>query len=133
MPKNIEVPAEPIVLRFDPAVSDYPRIKEVFSNPVARTLWLMLKPGHLTDKRFEAYCLDRARAISFKEANRIDARQLYELIREKSTHKVGARFLSDSFEECEAWLARTLRAVSGVGPIRFEISIPGVPIRAFVS
>lgn len=50
------------VLAFDPKKENY-EIKMVFSDDLARALWLAIRPSHMTDQHFENGCLKCAEII----------------------------------------------------------------------
>lgn len=52
---------EAVTLTFDPGQTR--EVKKVFSNNLARTLWLAIKPGHLTNQFFNDDCLHYAKTI----------------------------------------------------------------------
>jgi len=53
----------PIKIRFDPNSSTDPTVRKVFSDKLARTLWLGIRPRHIVDQDFHQYCLNAAKAI----------------------------------------------------------------------
>jgi hypothetical protein len=58
-----EMIPETVVLAFDPKKSESKELREVFSDDLARTLWLAVKSGHLTDSNFNRNCLTYAKII----------------------------------------------------------------------
>lgn len=54
---------EHIKLSFDPEKSSIEEVREVFSNPLARLIWLAVKPGHLTSQYFDFNCLRSAKEV----------------------------------------------------------------------
>lgn len=46
-----------VELAFDPATCDNETIRKIFSNRVARNLWIGIKRGHLTNGFFDEDCL----------------------------------------------------------------------------
>lgn len=49
-----------VVLKFDPTSTKEPKLKKVWANPIARTLWIAKKWRHLTNQYFNDECLQRA-------------------------------------------------------------------------
>ena len=71
---------ESVVLAFDPAVSDG-MIKEVFSDELARTLWLAIKQAHIVDQNFSESCLIYARRIEkLRSKGMLNAEQLFRIL-----------------------------------------------------
>lgn len=71
---------ESVVLAFDPATS-CGTIKEVFSNEIARTLWLAIKQAHIVDHDFSESCLIYARRIEkLRSAGELNAERLFRIL-----------------------------------------------------
>ena len=70
---------EVVTLAFDPETDE--EIKEVFSNDLARTLWLAVRRSHLTDQYFNNNCLQYAKVIeSFKKEGPLTAGLLLRIL-----------------------------------------------------
>jgi hypothetical protein len=68
---------ENAVLGFDPETADK-EIKEIFSDDLARTLWLAVISGHMTDPYFKKNCLAYAKIIKdIKKKGLLTAEQLF--------------------------------------------------------
>ncbi len=71
---------ESVVLAFDPAVSTG-TINEVFSDELARTLWLAVRQAHIVDQNFSESCLIYARRIKkLRNEGRLNAEQLFRIL-----------------------------------------------------
>lgn len=113
------VPQEPIKLRFDPNKARE-TVQRVFADPIARTLWLMVKITHRVDQTFDDWCLTTADKIRKSPAKSL--KELHGLIRpERPFRAESPRFLSDDWEESRDWLERVLAAIEESSPIRFEV------------
>jgi hypothetical protein len=72
---------ETVVLAFDPKKSQDEDLKKVFSDDMARTLWLGVKSGHLTDSNFNRNCLTYAKIIrDFKKKESMTADLLFRIL-----------------------------------------------------
>lgn len=58
-------------LAFDPRESNE-RTRECFRNPIARTMWLLWRPGHLVSSDFADYCLEIARRIERQKPQTVE-------------------------------------------------------------
>ncbi len=71
---------EKVTLAFDPKKASR-GIQEVFSYPLARTLWLATRGGHIQSQYFEVDCILYARAIErVKEEGSLTAQQLFRIL-----------------------------------------------------
>ncbi len=61
--EQLEMIPETVTLLFNPEAASK-EVQEVFANELARTLWLAIKPGHLTSGSFNEDCLRRAKIIN---------------------------------------------------------------------
>lgn len=52
---------ETVILAFDPEITE--EVKRVFSNDLARTIWLAVKRSHMTSQYFNNDCLHYAKVI----------------------------------------------------------------------
>ena len=114
-----QVPDEPIGLGFDPAKSVDPVFQEVFKDPVAWSVWLMIKATHRVCQHFNDWCLMVAKRI--KEKKIVLARDLHQIIHPRVSFSPEAQFLSDKFEESETFLERLAKAITGERPIQYKI------------
>ncbi|MCK5624863.1 hypothetical protein KAI04_03410 [Candidatus Pacearchaeota archaeon] len=53
----------PIKVDFNPEKITDLEVREVFADERARTLWLAIKPRHLTDQYFNRNCLSAGKSI----------------------------------------------------------------------
>lgn len=58
-----EIPYPIARLTFDPTKTKEPGLRKVWADPLARTIWLAVRAGHLIDRHFEKRCLTAAREI----------------------------------------------------------------------
>jgi hypothetical protein len=71
---------ENVTLTFDPEKSRK-EIKEVFTNDLARLIWLAVRYGHVVDEHFSKDCLRCARAIErSKKAGKLTAEMLFRIL-----------------------------------------------------
>jgi len=113
-----ELPKEPINIGFNPERegSMDMGVLMVFRDDIARTLWLMIKPQHLTDQHFPEFCMKTADVIRRREPR--SARELFSIL-------CGQPYFNCSFEEAEVFLERIHLAVTGKKPIRYRVVLPG--------
>ena len=117
-----EVPIEPLRLGFDPQkAADLP-FQQVFGDEIAKSLWLMIKPGHIVDATFESWCLLTASFI--RTQTLATPEELHRLIRPAPPYlPTDNRFLSENWEDSREWLERLLKAIDGSEPIRYEVVV----------
>lgn len=58
-----EIPYPIARLAFDPTKIKKPGLRKVWADPIARTIWMAVKAGHLTEQHFDKECLAAATAI----------------------------------------------------------------------
>lgn len=58
-----EIPYPIARLTFDPTKTKKPGLRRVWADPLARTIWIVVKATHLTDQYFEKRCLVAAKEI----------------------------------------------------------------------
>lgn len=58
-----EIPYPIARLTFDPTKTKKPGLRRVWADPLARTIWIVVKATHLTDQYFEKHCLAAAKEI----------------------------------------------------------------------
>ena len=105
---------EPVIMSFDPNESDDVKLKEVFGDDLTRSLWLMIRPGHMVDQYFNDWCLEIALVIKNKKPNNLE--DLHKIIR-------SGGYLSDNWEESKEWLERLMEVINGSNPFNFAVEI----------
>lgn len=53
----------PVVMKFDPLVSKDEEIRQVFADPLARTIWIAFRPRHIVSQYFAGEVLEIARRL----------------------------------------------------------------------
>jgi len=116
-----QVPSEPIKIGFDPEQAEEKKVRQVFADDLARSLWMMIKSVCLiVDKNFERWCLIKASEI--RNAPPKSLEELHGFIRRKPPYSPKASlYLSEKWRDSEEWLSRLMQAING-SPIQFEIS-----------
>src|SRR3989344_124448 len=119
----LQIPRKPMILRFRPESCGDSLVTEIFADDLARSLWLMIRFGHIVGSDFATFCL------SFASSNRCrlpeDAKGLYdEILLWESGRKF---FRESSFQNSEAFMARLLRAMKGIEPVKYKIILPNTP------
>lgn len=113
---------EPLVLTFDPQKSKDKDIRRVYRNKIAWTLWLAIKPSHLTDGRFPDFCLRAAQRIKLVKPGTLS--ELHHVIKEVQ-HPIAAGYLAGDLEKNTLILQRIFDAVFKNKPIKYRIILPG--------
>jgi hypothetical protein len=68
--------AEIITLAFNPEKTDDTEIRQVFSDNLAKILWLFIKRNHLVSQHFNKHCIGLAKCIRKIGIDKITAQQL---------------------------------------------------------
>ncbi len=124
--EGVPVPKEPIILAFYPERGADMEVRTVFGDEVARSVWLMVRPGCLIGDDFSGFCTRAAARI--RKSPPKDPQDLYVLLRLVSMD--AQAYFPGSYEEHEAFMTRLFEAVTGARPIRYKTIELGSPEHA---
>jgi hypothetical protein len=114
-----EVPKEPILLGFEPGdVNGDMGVIMVFRDKIAKSIYLMIKPGHLTNQYFPEYCMKTAELIRSEKPK--NPQSLFNLMK---LHHEGRAFFRAPFEETQTFMERLFEAVTGKRPIVYKVEL----------
>ena len=86
----------PAQLSFDPEIDiKTEEIRNIFDSKMARTLWLAIKPKHLTDQYFNKNCLGAGRTLETLEIK--SESHLKNILWSHFKYDFGGNFISELF------------------------------------
>jgi hypothetical protein len=119
----VSLPREPLVLSFDPTIPSRDGdglIQKVFEDEIARQVWLLVKPGHLTNEHFPRTCIAVADAIRGSKPR--TPAELFYIVRH-------FQILSNAGDESSYYnfMSRLLEGVLGNSPVQYRVILPDTP------
>lgn len=111
-----EIPYPIARLRFDPTHIDG-LLGRVWQDPLARTIWIAVKAGHLTEQHFDNECLAAARAIRRTRPTTVE--ELKEVMRMHMRRNAPGQH--------EVFWEQFLPYVIGTKQIGYEVVLPSTP------
>ena len=122
---EMELPREPLILNFNPEHSEVDTgVLMVFRDEVAKSLWLLIKAGHLTNQHFPEWCIYTAMRI--RATNPRTPQDLFLLFR-GTNFAFGGGFFLGTWEDNGKFLTRILQAVTGERPVKYKVILPSSP------
>lgn len=107
-----EIPYPIARLTFDPTKTKKPGLRRVWRDPLARTIWLAVRAGHLIDQHFERQCLATAREI--RRARPTTVEELQKAMRANI----------QGLTSCESFWEQFLPCILGTRQIGYEVVLP---------